>query len=245
MRMARIFAIAFITGFSGAMMPGPMLMLVLGQAPIYGMAAVWAIVAGHAVLEIIIVLLLVAGLRPILQRPALRGALGLVGGAVMAWSGVLMMLQADSVALVSGAPPQRVPWVLLLAQGAWVSITNPYFTGWWATIGSGQLAHAAPCNRREYGAFYLGHELSDLVWFALVGLVVLTGATWLSPTVYTWLILVSGAVLVALSLWFIWTGIRFIWLGAGDDAANLPTAEIMGEVCAGAGAGAPGTEEDP
>lgn len=243
MRMARIFAIAFITGFSGAMMPGPMLMLVLGQVPIYGMAAVWAIVAGHAVLEIIIVLLLVAGLRPILQRPALRGALGMVGGAVMAWSGVLMMLQADSVALVSGAPPQRVPWVLLLAQGAWVSITNPYFTGWWVTIGSGQLAHAAPCNRREYGAFYLGHELSDLVWFALVGLVVLTGATWLSPTVYTWLILVSGAALVVLSLWFIWTGIRFTWLGHGDEAANLPTAEMIGEACASAGAAAPGTEE--
>ena len=50
MRIARIFGIAFITGFTGAMMPGPMLTLVLGQVPIYGMAAVWAIVGGHAVI---------------------------------------------------------------------------------------------------------------------------------------------------------------------------------------------------
>lgn len=243
MRMARIFAIAFITGFSGAMMPGPMLTLVLGQVPMYGMAAVWAIVAGHAALEIIIVLLLMAGLRPILQRPALRGAVSMVGGAFLAYMGVTMMLDAGSVSLVYGAAGERVPWIWLVLQGASVSIVNPYFTGWWATIGSGQLAHAAPCNKREYAAFYVGHELSDLVWFAFVGLIVLTGATWLSPTVYTWLILVSGAALVVLSLWFIWTGIRFTWLGAGDEAANLPTAEMIGEACAGAGAAAPETEE--
>lgn len=243
MRLARIFAIAFITGFSGAMMPGPMLTLVLGQVPMYGMAAVWAIVGGHAALEIIIVLLLVAGLRPILERPALRGTVSMIGGAFLAYMGVTMMLDAGSVSLTSAAAQERTPWLWLVLQGASVCIVNPYFTGWWATIGSGQLAHAAPCNAREYVAFYVGHELSDLTWFALVGLIVLTGANWLSPTVYSWLILLSGAVLIVLSLWFIWTGIRFVRPGTGHEAASLPTAELIGEACAGAGADAPDTKE--
>ena len=224
-------------------MPGPMLMLVLGQVADLRHGRGLGHRRRHAVLEIIIVLLLVAGLRPILQRPVCAVPWAW-SGAVMAWSGCWMMLQADSVAPCLRRPAAESPWVLLLAQGAWVSITNPYFTGWWATIGSGAAHRRAlqPARVRRLlprpravgpGLVRTGRSggahRGDLV----------------SPTVYTWLILVSGAVLVALSLWFIWTGIRFIWLGAGDDAANLPTAEIMGEVCAGAGAGAPGTEEDP
>ena len=235
MRIARIFGIAFITGFSGAMMPGPMLVLTIGQVGAYqSMDPVWAIVGGHALLEIITVVLLMAGMRQVIQRPNVRGAIGLVGGAFLAYMGADMMLHANDVTLNLGAARAGMPWLELVLAGAAVCIVNPYFIGWWATIGTGQLAHAAPCNMTEYISFYLGHELSDFVWFAIIGLIIVTGATWLSPTVYMWLILVCGAALVLLSLWFIWTGVRFIWLGAGDEAANLPTREMLEEACAGA-----------
>jgi len=237
MRTNRIFGIAFITGFSGAMMPGPMLVLVIGQVGAHqSMMPVLAIVVGHALLEIVTVILLMAGLRRVIQRPAIRGAIGLIGGAFLAYMGATMMLDAQSVTVDFGAVDAGMPWLQLVLAGAFVCAVNPYFVGWWATIGTGQLAHAAPCNAWEYMAFYLGHELSDLVWYAIVGLIIVTGATWLSASVYMWLILVCGAALVLLSLWFIWTGVRFIWLGAGDAAENLPTAEMLGEACAGAGA---------
>lgn len=235
MRIARIFGIAFVTGFSGAIMPGPMLLLVIGQVGAYrSLGPVWAIVGGHALLEIITVILLMAGLRQVIQRPAVRGAIGLIGGAFLAYMGVDMMLNAERVTLNLGAVEAGMPWLQLVVAGALVCAVNPYFIGWWATIGTGQLAHAAPCNLSEYISFYLGHELSDLVWFAIVGLLVVTGATWLSPHVYMWLILVCGAALIVLSLWFIWTGVRFIWPGEGDEAGSLPTTEMLEEACAGA-----------
>jgi threonine/homoserine/homoserine lactone efflux protein len=237
MRTARIFGIAFITGFSGAMMPGPMLVLTIGQVGAYqSMDPVWYIVGGHALLEIITVVLLMAGMREAIQRPNVRGAIGLIGGAFLAYMGIDMMLSANDVTLNLGAADAGMPWLELVVAGAAVCIVNPYFVGWWATIGTGQLAHTAPCNAAEYVSFYLGHELSDLVWYAIVGLIIVTGATWLSPTVYTWLIAVCGAALILLSLWFIWTGVRFIWLGAGDEAENLPTREMLEEACAGAAA---------
>jgi len=243
MRTARIFGIAFITGFSGAMMPGPMLVLVIGQTGAQGMGAVWAIVGGHAMLEIVTVLLLMAGLRQVLQRPALRGAIGLIGGAFLAYMGIDMMLHAHAVSLDLGASAESVSWLQLALAGAFVCAINPYFIGWWATIGTGQLVHVAPCSVWEYAVFYLGHELSDFVWYALVGLIIVTGANWLAGPVYMWMILVCGAALVVLSLWFIWTGVRFAWLGAGDQAASLPTTELLTEACAGAGAGETDTEE--
>ena len=235
MRIARIFGVAFITGFSGAVMPGPMLVLVIGQVGAHqSMGPVWAIVGGHALLEIVTVVLLMLGLRQVIQRPAVRGAIGLIGGAFLAYMGADMMLNASAVTLTLGASEAGMPWLQLVLAGAFVCAVNPYFIGWWATIGTGQLAHAAPCSFSEYVSFYLGHELSDFVWYAIVGLIIVTGATWSAPSGYFWMFLVCCAALVVLSLWFIWTGIRFIWLGAGDEAANLPTPEMFGEACAGA-----------
>ncbi len=242
MRTARIFGIAFITGFSGAMMPGPMLVLTIGQVGAYqSMDPVWAIVAGHALLEIVTVVLLMVGMRKVIQRPNVRGAIGLVGGAFLAYMGIDMMRHAGDVTLNLDAANPEMSWLQLMLAGAAVCVVNPYFVGWWATIGTGQLAHTAPCNMTEYISFYLGHELSDFVWYAIVGLIIVTGATWLSPTVYMWLITVCGAALILLSLWFLWTGVRFIWFGAGDEAENLPTREMLEEACAGAAG--PDTEE--
>ena len=225
MRIARIFIIAFITGFSGAMMPGPMLALVIGQTGQQGMRAVWAIVSGHAALEVIVVVLLILGLRQVLERPRVRGLIGLIGGAALGLMGADMIRSAGRVALQMDVAVDHFPWLKLFVAGAAVCVANPYFVGWWATVGTGQLAHSAPRNAGEYLSFYMGHELSDFVWYAVVGWIIVTGKAWLSQTVYTWLVLVCGIAIVALGLWFIWTGIAFTWLRAGtkeQDAESEP-----------------------
>ena len=232
MRISRIFAIAFVTGFSGAMMPGPMLALVIGQTGVQGMSAVWAIVGGHAALEVVTVMLLVAGLRQVLARPRVRGAIGLVGGAALGYMGADMVRSAGHVALQMGAHAEGIPWLKLALAGAAVCVANPYFVGWWATVGTGQLAHTAPRTVAEYLSFFFGHELSDFIWYAIVGWVVVTGSAWLSPPVYTWLIISCGVSILALGLWFIWTGVRFTWLGAGE--AELREPEFPGAAASAA-----------
>jgi threonine/homoserine/homoserine lactone efflux protein len=222
MRITRIFLIAFITGFSGAMMPGPMLALVIGQTGSQGMRAVWAIVGGHAALEVIVVVLLILGLRQVLQRPRVRGLIGLVGGAALVYMGADMVRSASRVALEMETAADQLPWLKLALAGAAVCIANPYFTGWWATVGGGQLAYSAPRNAAEYLSFYVGHELSDFVWYGIVGWIIVTGKAWLSQTVYTWLVLVCGIAIVALGLWFVRTGVAFTWLGAGAQQTPLP-----------------------
>jgi threonine/homoserine/homoserine lactone efflux protein len=223
MRIARIFSIAFVTGFSGAMMPGPMLALVIGQTGAQGMRAVWAILGGHAALEVVTVALLVAGLRRVLERPKVRGVIGLIGGAALGFMGVDMIRSASRAALQMQVAAEHFPWLKLFLAGAAVCIANPYFVGWWATVGTGQLAHSAPRTLADYLAFYLGHELSDVVWYAIVGWIIVTGSAWLSPAVYMWLVLVCGIAIVVLGLWFVWTGVAFTWLGAGtreDDTES-------------------------
>ncbi len=105
MRFLRIAAVAFITGLSGAMMPGPLLVLVIGQTSAEGFIAVPGLLLGHALLELVTVLLIIVGLQVALQRRAVRGAIGLMGGAALAWMGTEMIREASVVALdVSSSP---------------------------------------------------------------------------------------------------------------------------------------------
>ena len=209
-RIASLLSLAFITGFSGAVMPGPMLALVIGQTSAQGFIAVPLIVGGHALLEIITVLLLIAGLAAVLERPAVRGGIGLIGGAALVYMGQDMIRAAAGMALNLDHQQAAVPWLKLVFVGAAVCAANPYFIGWWATIGAGQLAHTSPRNAVEYLAFYVGHELSDLVWYAIIGLIVVTGRNWISPGVYRGMIIVCGGIVALLGVWFVYTGVRFL-----------------------------------
>jgi len=207
--VTRIFGLAFLTGFSGAMMPGPLLALTIGQVAATGfMAAIW-LITGHALLELVLMLLLVLGLRMVLARPGVRGAIGLVGGAALLYMGIDMVRNAAAVRLgVTQDEAMSVP-VLLLA-GAAVSLANPYFTGWWATIGVGQLAQTGPQTRREYLAFYLGHELSDYTWYAFVAVLIVAARSWLAGVWYNWLVGICGVAVAVLALWFLYNGVRLL-----------------------------------
>jgi threonine/homoserine/homoserine lactone efflux protein len=107
---------------------------------------------------------------------------------------------------LSGA--QGLPWLRLILAGAAVSLANPYFTGWWATIGVGQLAQMAPQNPREYLAFYLGHELSDFTWYAFVALLVVVAREALHGVWYNWLVGICGVAVTLLALWFLYNGAK-------------------------------------
>lgn len=205
----RIFGLAFLTGFSGAMMPGPLLALTIGQVAASGfMAALW-LITGHALLELVLLLLLVLGLRVVLARPKVRGAIGLIGGAALFYMGFDMVRNAASVRLgLTHGEAMSAPFLLL--AGAAVSIANPYFTGWWATIGVGQLAHTGPQTTREYAAFYVGHELSDYVWYAFVAALIVLARGVLAGAWYNWLVGICGVAVAVLAVWFLYNGVKLL-----------------------------------
>lgn len=208
----KLFMLAFITGFSGAIMPGPLLVATIGQTTVQGFRAVIGLITGHAILELVIVALLVGGLQAVISRPRVRGAIGLVGGAALLWMGWDMLAHAADTSIQTQAHQSAYSWAQLLIWGAGLCAANPYFTGWWATIGAGQLAHMAPRTVSEYLAFYLGHEASDYVWYSLVGLLIITGKEFLlqNQALYHGLIVACGIVILLLGLWFVYTGITFV-----------------------------------
>ena len=208
--LKRLYTLSFITALSGAMMPGPLLVVTIEQTSVQGMRAVLGLITGHALIEVVIVGLLVAGMQQVIARPRVRGAIGLVGGIALLYMGADMLrnafglsLQLDQTATKAYSMPK------LILAGILVSLANPYFTGWWATIGAGQLAYSAPETKSEYAAFYFGHETGDYLWYSIVGVLVITGRKWLSDSFFQWLIVACGIVIVLLGVKFVLTGFRF------------------------------------
>lgn len=75
-----IFISAFIIGFSGALMPGPMLGITINGSLKKGWKAGPLIVLGHGILEIILVITMTFGLKDLFANQTVAGVIGLIGG---------------------------------------------------------------------------------------------------------------------------------------------------------------------
>lgn len=215
MRLSTIGAQAFVTGFSGAAMPGPVLAAAIVLAASRGFWAGPLIVVGHGLLEVPLALALAAGLGRHLASPRapLVRAIGLVGGVVLLLMAADMLRSAPQLSLATTtAGGQRDPVV----AGLVLSAANPYFWIWWATIGLGLLTEAgARRGRAGMAVCYTGHILSDFAWYGLVTALVAGGGRLLSDPVYRGLV-------VALALLLVVFGVKFVRF-ALHPPAETPT----------------------
>jgi threonine/homoserine/homoserine lactone efflux protein len=92
--------------------------------------------------------------------------------------------------------------------GIGVSLSNPYFTGWWATVGTGHLAALDLRTARDYLSFFAGHELGDLAWYLLVAAVLAGGRPWLTAALYRHLLYGCAAAVLGLAAVFLVLALR-------------------------------------
>jgi threonine/homoserine/homoserine lactone efflux protein len=90
--------------------------------------------------------------------------------------------------------------------GIVVSLSNPYWTIWWATIGITYVIIGLEFGLPGIVVFFAGHILSDFVWYTLVSVGIARGRRWLSDRTYRGLIVVCGIALILFGLWFLWIG---------------------------------------
>jgi threonine/homoserine/homoserine lactone efflux protein len=195
---------AFVVALSGAVMPGPLLAVTVRESSRRGAAAGPLLVLGHMVLEAALVAAIAVGLTGFLHNAWVTGLLGIVGGATMCWMGQGMLRSARGATLVlaPGARGGMHP----VAAGIVVSLSNPYWTMWWATIGTSYVVAGLRQGIPGVVAFFAGHILGDLAWYTLVSVGVARNRRLLSDRAYAWILGGCGAALVAFGVWFVRAG---------------------------------------
>jgi threonine/homoserine/homoserine lactone efflux protein len=203
-----IFGTAFLVAFSGAMMPGPLLTYAISASATHGFRTGPLLILGHGILELCLILLLVLGLDQVIEKDSFSTAIGLIGGTILILMGLHLTRQGYLKRSIPLAPSsaQLVQRKMVVA-GIVVSISNPYWFIWWATIGMAYLIWALDLGAVGVAAFFSGHILADLGWYALVTFIVASGRKALNNTLYSWLLVVCGIALMVVGIYFLIYGI--------------------------------------
>lgn len=223
MSLIVFFIKAFLMGFSGAIMPGPLLTVDINESFRRGYKAGPLLVLGHGLLELLLVIGFIFGLDTLLVKPLVKGSIALVGGLVLLWMGWGMVREAwqHQVTLKLAAQGDSSGKSLVL-MGALISMSNPYWILWWATIGIASmtlqndpltLLNGTLIGWEEKftaGIFLVGHVLADLVWYSAVSFIVVSGKKIISAQVYRIIIIICGLFLIYLAGSFIWSGKDFL-----------------------------------
>ena len=153
---------------------------------------------------------LVLGLSRLIQLPAVTGTIGFVGGGMLVWMGWGICREAfgrqvDFAALGAQGAPHQTRLSPMLA-GVITSVSNPFWSLWWATVGSGYVMIALLEGAAGVATFFGGHILSDLAWFSLISFGVHRGRNVIGNGVYQGILAVCGVCLIALGGYFLYSG---------------------------------------
>jgi len=207
--LAGVPASSFVVALSGALMPGPLLTVTVGEAGRRGFWAGPLIIVGHGLLELALVLLLLAGVGGWLNRPQVLGVVGLAGAGMLAWMGLgLLRASRTSRLTLDGGDPGGLHPVL---AGVLMSLANPYWLLWWLTIGLGYVLFAARFGLLGVFLFFAGHILADFAWYTLVAAAVAQGRRFLSDTLYRGFLAGCGVFLFGFGGYFGLQGLKFLF----------------------------------
>jgi len=201
---------AFIIALSGAMMPGPLLTVTISESMRTGKWAGVLLIIGHAILEAGLIILILAGFGSLFKINMAVGIISLLGGLILLWMGWDTIKKAKNLNLSYTLEKSTGTSFGPIITGILASISNPYWTIWWATIGIGYLATSLAYGWIGIVAFFTGHISADLAWYALVSFSVSGGKKYINNRIYHGILLACGGILFVFGLIFLHLGLRKI-----------------------------------
>jgi threonine/homoserine/homoserine lactone efflux protein len=201
-----IFVSSFIIALSGAMMPGPLLTVTISESSRRGFIAGPLLIAGHAVLEMALITALLLGLAPFFQMPVVFVVTAITGALILLWMSFNMFrsLSSLSISWEEDKTKRNHPMI----SGILMSVANPYWIIWWATIGLGYILYSWQFGFWGITFFFAGHILADLSWYSFISAAVARGKNILDDRLYRGLIALCAVFLVLFACYFAYAGLE-------------------------------------
>lgn len=209
MNLMSLYSLGFIMGLTGAMVPGPLLTITVGESTKRGGITGPLIVLGHGILELILLVLIVFGVATFLNTPAILSMIAFFGGLVLMYMGYRTISGLKSYTL-SIEPASTTKGLHPVVIGIVVSLSNPYWFIWWFTIGMGYVMFAGDLGITGIIAFFAGHISSDLAWYSFVSYGIQFGGRYINLKVIKTILLFCSIFLILFGIFFIIKGYNFI-----------------------------------
>jgi threonine/homoserine/homoserine lactone efflux protein len=203
-----------LISLSGALSPGPLTALSISEGVRAGRWAGTGLAVGHGLIEIPVAFAIAYGLGAWLRQPLVGSLVALIGAVVLLWFGYSLLsgtLRGRlTLASATTAPAPAALRFGHIPGGVIFTVTNPYWSLWWATLGAAYIARAMAISATAVavGGLAFTHWLVDLVWLGGLSLVVGSGRRLFGERAYRVVLLICGAFLFAFGLYFAWSGVR-------------------------------------
>ena len=211
--MLEILLFSFLVALTGALSPGPLLTFTIYKSlqNKRGYLAGFFIILGHALIELILILVLLAGATILFQNIVFLTIIGIIGGSFLIIFGILVIkdtykkdpdidfnLQDNNMKGYKGNS---------FLGGIIVSLSNPYWEFWWAVIGLGFMVNYNISFSNPVGLllFFIGHELGDIVWYVPVSTFTYLGGKKLNPKIYRYILIICASFMIIFGLYLIHT----------------------------------------
>ncbi|MBD3254683.1 MAG: lysine transporter LysE [Candidatus Lokiarchaeota archaeon] len=207
--MIEIFLISFIVALTGALSPGPVLTFTIYKSlQERGYLAGFFIILGHATLEFCLILVLLLGAYIFLQNLIVLTLIGLIGGIFLTIFGFLVIKDALKSPLqinVESIDESEIKGYKgnSFIGGIVISLSNPFWSFWWAVIGLALMIHLGISFDNPLGLllFFLGHELGDFVFYVPLSIFIYMGGKSLNPKVYKYVLIGCGIFMIAFGIY--------------------------------------------
>jgi len=197
-----VFLASFFVALSGALMPGPLLMVTISESPRRGFMAGPLLIVGHSILEGIFVLSILLGLSPFLKGFVLFELIAILGAGMLLYMARGMLKGLPYLSLTSGN--RRSPPRSLVLKGAIVSLANPYWSLWWVTVGLSYILWSMKYGFWGWVSFFFGHISADFLWYSAISLTVSRGVKILTDKIYRRIVFLCALFLVAFAFYFLY-----------------------------------------
>jgi len=185
-------------------MPGPLMTMTIGESARSGPWVGPKMIAGHAVLEVVLLVAIFFGLAPLFKQELFFIIIALLGGAIMIWMAQSMFRSLPKLEIKTTDTGTKTMNVYL--AGILMSLANPYWIIWWATIGLGYVMHSQKLGFAGIVFFFVGHILGDLVWYAAISFAVGKGRKFFGNKTYRILVGTCAVFLALFAIWLIYDG---------------------------------------
>jgi len=211
--MVAIFIKSLLISYSGAVMPGSLLTYVINQSLKKGIKTGYLAIIGHAILEVILILLIFLGLNKILASTIATIIVSFFGGALLLFFGIsgIVDIFKNSIGIKIDKQTKVNSDKRIVADGLLLSGSNPYFIIWWTSVGMVLLYEAY--NAFGYLGviiFTIGHFLADLSWYMFVSTIVSKSKGFLPQKTYRIIALVLSLALVGFGAKYIVNGLQLV-----------------------------------
>ncbi len=184
---------------SGVMAPGPLTAAAVAMGARSRYAGTF-IAVGHGIIEFPLMILIILGMGKIFESTKTQIVIGLAGGTFLLIMAVQILIALKTTDTQQQTARNQNP----VLAGVILSVANPYFLIWWATIGLALATTARRFGIWAFGLFAIAHWLCDFVWLQALSWASFKGTKLLGAKSQRIVLMICSAALFFFGLFFIY-----------------------------------------